>query len=147
MFDIKLIRENAEAVKENLRNRNADGIDIDAILELDEQRRARQFEAESLRAEQNNASKEISRLKKEKGDASEAIAAMQAISKKSKALMEEAKDFEAQLSDALMRIPNMTHESIPTGTSEEDNREERKWGTPATFAFEVKDHVLSLIHI
>jgi seryl-tRNA synthetase len=141
MFDIKLIRENAEAVKENLRNRNADGIDIDGILAIDEQRRAKQHEAESLRAEQNNASKEISRIKKEKGDASEAIAAMQAISKKSKGLMEEAKELDLQMQDALMRIPNMTHESIPVGASEEDNREERTWGTPATFDFEVKDHV------
>ncbi len=141
MFDIKLIRENAEAVKENLRNRNADGIDIDGILAIDEQRRAKQHEAESLRAEQNNASKEISRIKKEKGDASEAIAAMQAISKKSKELMEEAKELDLQMQDALMRIPNMTHESIPVGASEEDNREERTWGTRATFDFEVKDHV------
>jgi seryl-tRNA synthetase len=141
MFDIKLIRENAEAVKENLRNRNADGIDIDSILAIDEQRRAKQHEAESLRAEQNNASKEISCLKKEKGDASEAIAAMQAISKKSKGLMEEAKELDLQMQDDLMLIPNMTHESIPVGASEEDNREERTWGTPATFDFEVKDHV------
>ena len=141
MFDIKLIRENAEAVKENLRNRNADGIDIDSILAIDEQRRAKQHEAESLRAEQNNASKEISCLKKEKGDASEAIAAMQAISKKSKGLMEEAKELDLQMQDDLMHIPNMTHESIPVGASEEDNREERTWGTPATFDFEVKDHV------
>jgi len=141
MFDIKLIRENPEAVKENLRNRNADGIDIDSILAIDEQRRAKQHEAESLRAEQNNASKEISCLKKEKGDASEAIAAMQAISKKSKGLMEEAKELDLQMQDDLMLIPNMTHESIPVGASEEDNREERTWGTPATFDFEVKDHV------
>lgn len=141
MFDIKLIRENAEAVKENLRNRNADGIDIDGILTIDEQRRAKQHEAESLRAEQNNASKEISRIKKEKGDASDAIAAMQEISKKSKAFMEEAKELDAQMQHALMQIPNMTHESIPVGSDEADNREERTWGTPATFDFEVKDHV------
>ena len=141
MFDIKLIRENPEAVKENLRNRKADDIDIDAVLSLDEQRRARQHEAESLRAEQNKASQEISRIKKEKGDASEVIAAMQEISKRSKALMEQAKELEAEMQDRLMRIPNMTHESIPVGTSEEDNREERTWGTPRAFDFDVKDHV------
>ena len=141
MFDIKLIRENPEAVKTMLANRNANDIDIDAVLALDEERRARQHEAESLRAEQNQASQEISRLKKEKGDASQAIAAMQEISKKSKALMEEAKDIDAQLQDALMQIPNMTHDSIPVGTDESSNREERTWGTPKTFDFQVKDHV------
>lgn len=141
MFDIKLIRENPDAVKAMLANRNADGIDIDAVLALDEQRRARQHEAESLRAEQNKASQEISRIKREKGDASEVIAAMQTISQKTKALMEEAKTVETELNDCLMRIPNITHDSVPAGSDEESNREERTWGTPPTFDFDVKDHV------
>lgn len=141
MFDIKLIRETPDAVKAALRNRNNTSIDIDAILELDQQRRANQHQADVLRAEQNTASQEISRLKKAKEDASEAIAAMQEVSKKSKALMDQAKDSEAQLNDLLMLIPNMPHESIPVGTSEKDNREERVWGTPPAFDFEPKDHV------
>ena len=141
MFDIKLIRETPDAVKAALRNRNNTSIDIDAILELDQQRRANQHQADVLRAEQNTASQEISRLKKAKEDASEAIAAMQEVSKKSKALMDQAKDSEAQLNDLLMIIPNMPHESIPVGTSEKDNREERVWGTPPAFDFEPKDHV------
>ncbi|MFP6615338.1 MAG: serine--tRNA ligase, partial [Candidatus Hydrogenedentota bacterium] len=126
MFDLKLIREAPDKVKEALRNRNHDGIDIDAIAQLDKDRRARQHESDELRAEQNNASQEISRLKKAKEDASEAIAAMQEVSKKSKALMEQVKETEAELNDLLMTIPNMPHDSIPVGTSEEDNREERK---------------------
>ncbi len=141
MFDLKLIREAPDMVKEALRNRNQDGIDIDAIARLDQDRRARQHESDELRAEQNNASQEISRLKKAKEDASEAIAAMQEVSKKSKALMEQAKETEAELNDLLMTIPNMPHDSIPVGTSEEDNREERKWGNPPSFDFEPKDHV------
>ena len=141
MFDLKLIREAPDTVKEALRNRNQDGIDIDAIAQLDQDRRARQHESDELRAEQNNASQEISRLKKAKEDASEAIAAMQEVSKKSKALMEQAKETEAELNDLLMTIPNMPHDSIPVGTSEEDNREERKWGDPPSFDFEPKDHV------
>lgn len=141
MFDLKLIREAPDTVKEALRNRNHDGIDIDAIAQLDKDRRARQHESDELRAEQNNASQEISRLKKAKEDASEAIAAMQEVSKKSKALMEQVKETEAELNDLLMTIPNMPHDSIPVGTSEEDNREERKWGNPPSFDFEPKDHV------
>lgn len=141
MFDLKLIREAPDKVKEALRNRNHDGIDIDAIAQLDKDRRARQHESDELRAEQNNASQEISRLKKAKEDASEAIAAMQEVSKKSKALMEQVKETEAELNDLLMTIPNMPHDSIPVGTSEEDNREERKWGNPPSFDFEPKDHV------
>jgi seryl-tRNA synthetase len=141
MFDIKLIRDTPDAVKEALKNRNHEGTDIDDIINLDKDRRAHQHEADELRAEQNKASQEISRLKKAKEDASEAIAAMQEVSKKSKALIEQAKESEARLNDMLLLIPNMPHDSIPVGTSEEDNREERKWGTPPTFDFEPKDHV------
>ena len=141
MFDIKLIRENPEAVKEALKNRNQEGVDVDAIAQLDHDRRARQHEADSLRAEQNKASQEISRLKKAKEDAGEAIAAMQVVSKRSKDLMEQAKVADAELNNLLMRIPNMPHESIPVGTDEASNREERKCGEIPSFDFDVKDHV------
>lgn len=141
MFDIKLIRENSDAVKEALRNRKQDGIDIDEILAIDSDRRDLQHKAETLRAEQNTASQDISKLKKAGEDATDAIAAMQKISGESKALMEEAKVADTKLQDLLQLIPNMPHESIPVGTSEDDNREERTWGTPRTFNFEVKDHV------
>lgn len=141
MFDIKLIRDNPDAVKDALKRRNQEGIDIDAIIELDAARRDLQHKAETLRAEQNAASQEIAALKKAGEDASEAIAAMQTISGQSKALMEEAKTADAELQNLLYLIPNMPDDSIPDGTSEDDNREERKWGTPKAFDFKPKDHV------
>jgi seryl-tRNA synthetase len=141
MFDIKLIRDTPDTVKQALRNRNQDGIDIDAIARLDQDRRARQHESDELRAEQNKASQEISRLKKAREDDGEAISAMQEVSKKSKVLMQQAKEADSELNDLLMTIPNMPHDSVPTGHSEEDNREERKWGTPPSFDFDPKDHV------
>ncbi|MFP6582350.1 MAG: serine--tRNA ligase [Candidatus Hydrogenedentota bacterium] len=141
MFDIKLIRENPDAVKDALKNRNAEGVDVDGIITLDVERRELQHKAETLRAEQNVASQKISALKKAGEDATEAIVAMQTISGQSKALMEEAKMKDVELQNLLHLIPNMPDESVPLGTSEDDNREERKWGTPPTFDFDAKDHV------
>ena len=140
MFDIKVLRENPDAVKAMLAKRNAD-IDIDAILAQDEARRAMQHEAEQLRAEQNKASGEIAQKKKAGEDATDAIAAMQDLSKRVKDLGEQAKEAGEALTAAILTIPNVISDEVPEGSDEEDNREERTWGDARTFDFEPKDHV------
>jgi seryl-tRNA synthetase len=140
MFDIKILRDNPDAVKAMLANRKAD-IDIDAILEKDEARRKIQHETELLRAEQNKASAAIAEKKKTGEDAAEAIAAMQDLSKKVKDLGEQAKGAGDELNNALLAIPNALSDAVPVGTDEEDNREERRWGDVPEFDFEPKDHV------
>ena len=91
MFDIKFIRERPDDVRKNLEDRNHSGVDVDDVLAKDGARREILHVTENLRAEQNKASEAISELKKAKEDATEAIAAMQEVSKKTKALGEEAK--------------------------------------------------------
>jgi seryl-tRNA synthetase len=140
MFDIKILRDNPDAVKAMLANRKAD-IDIDAILEKDEARRKIQHETELLRAEQNKASGAIAEKKKAGEDATDAIAAMQELSKKVKDLGEQAKEAGDDLNNTLLAIPNALSDSVPVGTDEEDNREERRWGEVPEFDFEPKDHV------
>ena len=83
MLDIKFIRENPQIVKMAATNKN-ERIDIDKILELDSKKRKLQFEYDNLRASQNNVSKQIPILKKEKKDVTELLSKMQEISQKVK---------------------------------------------------------------
>ena len=141
MLDMKFIRDRPDEVRKNLEMRNDTGTRLDDILEKDAARRKILYETEQLRAEQNKASEEIARLKKAKEDAAEAIAAMQEVSKKAKALGEQAKAAEEALNDILLRLPNLLHDSVPIGNDENDGRIERAVGEPPKFDFEPKDHV------
>jgi seryl-tRNA synthetase len=140
MLDIKFVRENTDLLKAALANRNAD-IDLEGLLETDAARRQLIYETEQLRAEQNKASEEIAKKKKAKEDASDAIAAMRAVSQKSKALQEKAREADEVMRSHLLVIPNPPHESCPVGPDESANRLERQWGEPTEFEFEPKDHV------
>ncbi|MDP7638378.1 MAG: serine--tRNA ligase [Candidatus Hydrogenedentes bacterium] len=141
MLDIKFIRENPDALKDALADRNARDIDVDALLEKDAKRRALQHEVEQLRAEQNKASADIGRLKKAKEDASEAMAAVKELADGIKAGNERLKAAQEAMDALLMQIPNILHESVPVGSDESANIEARKWGEPTAFDFEPKDHV------
>ena len=141
MLDMKFIREHPDEVRRNLENRNNAAIGLDDVLEKDAARRKILHETEQVRAEQNRASEEIARLKKAKEDAGEAIAAMQEVSKKAKALGDQAKAADEALNDIALGLPNLLHDSVPIGRDENDNRIERTVGEPPKFDFEPKDHV------
>ncbi|MCH7959704.1 MAG: serine--tRNA ligase [Candidatus Hydrogenedentes bacterium] len=141
MLDIKFIREHPDAVRECLANRNNTDIDIDAILKGDAARRELLHEVESLRAEQNKASKRIAEAKKAGEDASEAIAAMKVLSTKVKELGEGVSAAEEAQRQEILGIPNLLDESVPVGKDESANRLERECGTIPNFDFEVRDHV------
>lgn len=140
MLDIKFIRENTDLVRAALANRRSD-IDLESLLEFDARRRALLYEAEQLRAEQNRASEEISRLKRDKQDAAAAIEAMKDVSRRARELQDQARDADQRLRDMLLVFPNLPHESVPVGPDESANRLEREWGAPRAFDFEPKDHV------
>jgi seryl-tRNA synthetase len=114
VLDLKAVRRDPDAVRAALARRR-DGSDarLDEVLALDARRRELLPEVESLRAEQNRASQEIARAKREGGDASEAIAAMQDVSRRAKALSEELAGVEAELEQALALLPNPPHDSAP----------------------------------
>src|SRR3954463_15422423 len=107
MLDLKAIRRDPEPVRAALaRRRDGSDAGLDRVLELDERRRELLPETEALRARQNEASAAIGRAKKEGGDASEAIAAMQQVARRVKALTEELSGVEAELETALAALPN-----------------------------------------
>lgn len=140
MFDIRLIRENAEGVAARLSARGG-AVDISAVLEADAERRKLIHAMEQLRAEQNKASGEIAKKKKAGEDASDVLAAMKDIAELVKKLDEDVRRVDERTEQLLLALPNLPHESVPVGKDEHDNRLERTWGTPREFAFTPKDHV------
>jgi len=141
MLDIKFIRENPDAVKQALVNRNAEA-DVDGLLELDTARRAVITEAEGLKTERNSASKNIGGLMKE-GKKEEAEAAKEEVRKigdRISELDEQVRELDEKISHIILYIPNMPAPTVPVGKDETDNPVLREWGELKTFDFDVKPH-------
>jgi seryl-tRNA synthetase len=140
VFDIKLIRENPDKVKEGLRKKSADLSMVDDALNLDKKRREILGEVEKLKAENNKVSGEIAKMKKEGRDPSGVIADMKKVSDSIKAMDETLAVVDTELNSKLLLIPNLPHDSVPEGTDESSNRVFSEWGTKPSFAFQPKPH-------
>jgi len=138
MLDLKFIRENPELVKAGIAKKN-DNSDIDAILEMDEQRREIIREVEQLKGERNKASAEIGKKKKAGESADEAVAAMKEVGKKISSFDGQLREIEEKLNSAMSWIPNIPHEDAPVG-GEENNKVLRSWGEIPEFDFKVLPH-------
>ncbi len=141
MLDIKLIRENPQKVKDAMKTRNKD-MDalVDEILEIDKKVRELTQKADALKAEQNAASKDIPRIKKEGGDISEIMARMNAIKEEVKVLDAEKAELAAKQKTMMYEFPNVPSEATPIGKDDSENVEIRRWGEPRKFDFEAKAH-------
>jgi len=139
MLDIKFIRSNLERVKKDYENRGFKA-DLDALVALDEKRRAAIQQVEELKNFKNSKSKEIGILKREGKSCDAVMAELSGMNDDIKRLDDEANALETQISDELLRMPNILHASTPIGRSEEDNVEIKKFGTPKVFNFEPKPH-------
>ena len=141
MLDLAFVRDHLDVVERKLRDR---GMDPGAVLgdfrALDSERRRLITEAESLKAQQNKASEEIARLKKQKQDATAQIEAMKGFREKIKAAEDQASEKDTQLRQLLAGIPNLPDDSVPVGKSAEENVEVRRWGAPPQFDFAPKPH-------
>lgn len=140
MLDMKFLRNNFEEVKGKLLHRGEDLSALDQFGELDERRRQLITETEQLKAKRNEASKQISVLKREKQDATDAIKEMRTVSDQIKTFDTELTEIQEKLDHVMLSIPNIPHESVPVGEGEDDNIENRKWGETPTFSFEPKAH-------
>ncbi len=141
MLDIKLIREKPEEIKERLKVRCKDyDAQIDEILEIDRERRARMGELDALKARQNAASRQIPQIKKEGGDVSAIMAEMKEIADKVKADNGKLTELEERQRAVLLSVPNTPHSSVPCGADDRENTEMRRWGEPRQFDFEAKAH-------
>lgn len=140
MLDIKRIRNDFETVAAKLATRGVAEETLAEIKELDAKRRALLVTSEELKAKRNLASDNIAQAKRNKEDASEQIAAMQAVSADIKAVDTELNEIDDKLSAIISILPNTPHDSVPVGADEDDNVEVRRWGTPRDFDFDVKAH-------
>ncbi len=140
MLDAKLLRSDIDAVAKNLAMRGFN-LDTALITSLEEKRKALQTESEALQQERNTRSKNIGKAKA----AGEDIAPLlKEVDNLKSQLGEKEKALSALLHDIenyVLSIPNLLDDSVPEGKSEDDNVEITTWGEPATFDFDVKDHV------
>ena len=140
MLDIKLLRKDFDEIKQKLQKRGEELTGIDRFSELDEKRREIIVEVEQLKSRRNSVSQEVAQLKREKKDADHLIVEMKEVSDKVKKMDEDLRQIEEELEQLLLTIPNIPHESVPIGETEDDNVEVRTWGTIPSFDFEAKAH-------
>src|ERR1700722_16511291 len=144
MLDLNFVRANLELVEEKLRAR---GMDPSTVLgdfrQLDQERRTRITQAETLQAQRNKLSQEVGRSRKAGADASQVAAVMDQtrdLKQQTEDLERSAAQAEEAMRQLLTRIPNLTQDSVPPGKSEAENVEVMRWGTPPAFDFAPKPH-------
>lgn len=149
MLDIKLIRENPEFVLSNIKRRNDPGkIDeFKLLIAADKKWRELTAQANELRKRRNEVSKEIAAAKKDGKDTKAIMEEAAGIPARIKEIEEQAVRFETKAREALMRIPNMLHDSVPVGKDDSENVEVRRWGKQPKFDFEAKNHLDILLDL
>ena len=141
MLDIRLIREDPDRVKRAMKTRNKDmDAVVDEIIEIDRKRRELSGKRDALKAEQNNASKQIPQIKKAGGDISEIMQKMNKVKEAIKADEDELNALEQKQRQLLLEIPNVPSDTTPVGKDDSENVEIRRWGEPRTFDFDAKAH-------
>jgi len=141
VLDLKVIREQPDAVAERLARRGAGATAlIKELLTADTARRRLVKEAEDLKAQRNRASETIGQAKRRGEDASAEQARMREVGDRIKALDGEVKTVDEEIARLLLQLPNLPHSSVPIGAGSEDNPEIRQWGEPRKFAFTPKSH-------
>jgi seryl-tRNA synthetase len=143
MLDINLLRRDLAAVVARLEARRNPQpfLDVAAFTALEAERKGLQVRTEELQARRNSLSKQIGALKGKGEDTSALMAEVGGIGDELKASAERLEALQAPLAEMLMGLPNLPDDSVPVGADEHANVEVRRWGTPRTFDFPVKDHV------
>ncbi|TWO73297.1 serine--tRNA ligase [Caenimonas sedimenti] len=143
MLDINLLRKDLPAVVARLEARKSPQtfLDVEAFQRLESERKTIQTRTEELQAKRNALSKQIGQLKA-KGEPTDAVMAevnqLKGELEQSAARLDQ---IQPEMQALLLAVPNLPHESVPLGHDESGNVEVRKWGTPRSFDFAVKDHV------
>src|SRR5690349_19530435 len=141
MLDIKLIRENPDAVRTGLTNRGGRSLpDLEAVIAKDRIWRDIVTSLERVRSQRNAAADEIAKLKREKKDAAPLIASMESVKAEIKGLEERERVAREEVDALLLSIPNLPDESVPLGKGPDDNKVVREHGTKRSFPFKPKDH-------
>lgn len=141
MLDIKFVKENVDLVKENMRRKNREDLEIvDEVIRKDGEWRRLKYEEDSLRSKRNKVSEEISDLKKKGEDASAKLDEAKEIPGKISAVEEKRKKLEAEIRGIMMKIPNIMDASVPLGKDDSENVEIAKFGENRIPDYEVLHH-------
>ena len=140
MLDSKLLRNDIEETATQLAKRGFT-LDTAKLIALEEQRKAIQVKTQDLQGERNSRSKSIGQAKARGEDIQPLLDAVSELGNQLDAAKEEQNQVLAEIEAIASTIPNLVDDSVPAGENEDDNVEIRRWGTPRTFDFEVKDHV------
>lgn len=139
MLDPKLLRNSIDTVAARLKKRGFD-LDVAKFAELDEKRKALQIKMQELQNERNVRSKEVGQAKAAGKNVEEVFKSLKQLSDTLKAQEESYAAVQQEVDDFLAVIPNLTHDSVPEGKNENDNKTIRTWGEPTKFSFKPKDH-------
>ena len=140
MLDPKLLRTELQQTADKLARRGLQ-LDVAAISALEADRKRLQMEFQELQNQRNSRSKQIGKAKAAGEDIQPLLDEVAGFGDRMKQTDEQLAAIQTELQAIVMGIPNIPHESVPNGSSETDNREERRWGTPPAFDFEARDHV------
>ena len=139
MLDVNLLRKEPDRLAASLAHRGITDVDLAALAELDERRRRIRAEAETLRAEQKELGATVAGL--EGADKAAALARGAELAAAYKEKLAVADQLDAGFDAQWIPLPNLVHESVPRGESEDDNVEVRRWGAVPEFEFPVRDHL------
>ena len=142
MLDVKELRTNPERIKKAMETRNENPGQIDAIISMDETRREIIQKADELKAQRNQLSKAVAKLKSsgKKDEAIRNIEESKEIGNKIKEFDDQLREIETQQESMISQLPNIPSEKVPVGKDEKDNVEVLRWGEPKKFDFEPKPH-------
>ncbi len=143
MLDVRFVRENPDAVRENLRKRGLPEKieELDRLLSLDSKWRETLAEADRLRRTRNEITQKIAEARKKGGDTAGLLKRAETIPERIKELELSVDQCKAQVETILLNLPNMVHESVPFGKDDNDNQELKKWGELPKFNFKPLDHI------
>ncbi len=141
MLDSKLLKENQQAVKDMLSRRNMADFPLEGLVTIDRRRRELIVKTQQLRQKKNVLAEAIARKKKSKQDAASELAQMKEVSSYLGDSKDELVKTEGRFKELMMVVPNMLHESVPTGKDEKDNVLVRENGSAKKMNFAPKDHV------
>ena len=141
MIDIQLLRRNPEEVAKRLATRGPGAFDVAQFERIEAARKDLQTAVEQAQASRNRIAKDIGQAKAKGHD----VGPLLEQAEKLKGLLEKSEQqlalLQQEMQDFLRRVPNIPHESVPLGASSQENREERRWGSPREFSFSPRDHV------
>jgi seryl-tRNA synthetase len=140
MLDSQLFRQDLNSLAEKLAVKGFQ-LPIERLSNLETERKVCQTKTQQLQSDRNNRSKAIGKAKASGQDVNEIMASVADLGEQLKQSEERLEEIQRELQSILLTVPNLPHESVPIGKSEENNREERRWGTPKQFDFTPKDHV------